>query len=101
MSVADEQGRRGARMYGENGSGIVAVGTAQRDLAVLHTTESGGRVTARPRKGEVETLLEGEGVRLISPAHTLASLGQAEDGGVIQLWDQDGKPRLSALLVHL
>ena len=97
ISAGDAQGRRGARMAVENGRGIVAVGTLERDLAVLHMTDSGGRIAARPLKGQQETRLEGEGVLVMSPSQRLASLGYTEDGGRLELLDENGKPRFSAV----
>ena len=97
VSTADDQGRRGARMYGGNGRGAIAVGTPDRDLAILDMTDSGGRITALPAKGDLATAIEAEGVRLSSSVHTFATLGHADGGGRLELLDAKGKPRFSAL----
>ena len=97
VTTSNAQGVRGARMSCENGSGLVAVGTPERDLAILDMNEASGRVSARPRQGEGMALLEGEAIEIVSGLHTLASLDHTEDGGRLLLRDLDGKLRLSGI----
>lgn len=97
VTTADDQGRRGTRMSTRNGRGMVAVGTPERDLAILDMTDSTGRITTRPLDGEIETRLEDRGVLVMSPSHTLASLGPSEDGGRLELRDDKGRLRMSGV----
>ena len=59
-------------------------------------TDSTGRITTRPLDGDIETASRIV-VSVMSPSHTLASLGPSEDGGRLELRDDKGRLRMSGV----